>query len=54
MFSCESYKVFKNIYFIEHIRAKPLCFVSFSKILIKKAFGMMLEYFRNSSCKLSP
>ena len=31
----------------------PPCFVSFFEILVKKAFRMVLHYFRNSSCKLS-
>ena len=54
MFSCESYKVFKNICFTEHLRASDsLCFVSSSEIMIKKAFWMILKYFRNSTCKLS-
>ena len=53
MFSCESLKVFKNIYFTKHFRVTPLCFVSFSEILVKKAFWMIIQYFRNSSCKPS-
>ena len=39
MFSGESYKVFKKR------------FVCFYEIMIKKAFWMILQYFRNSSCK---
>ena len=31
----------------------PLCFVSFSEILVIKVFWMILHYFKSSSCKLS-
>ena len=53
MFSYESYKVFKNIYFIDTSGQLPLCFVSFSESLVKKAFWMIIQYFRNIKCKLS-
>ena len=54
MFSWESYKAFKNIYFTEHLRATAsVFFVFFSEILVEKAFWMILEYFIHSSCKLS-
>ena len=49
MFSCESYKAIKNIYFTEYLRA-TVCV--FSEILAKKGLPIILQYFRNSSCKL--
>ena len=36
MFSFESYKVFKNTYFTEHLRATASVFCIFSSILVKK------------------
>ena len=39
---------------LENISGRPpQCFVPFSGILVKKAFWMLLQYFRNRSCKLS-
>ena len=49
MFSSGSYKVFKYIYFTEHLRATASVLYIFSEILIKKAFWTILQYFRNSS-----
>ena len=38
----ESNKVFNMVYFTEHLRATASVFVSFSEILVKKAFWMIL------------
>ena len=53
LYSCESFKAFKTATLQNTSRRLPLCFVSFSEILVKKHFRMTLQYFRNSSCKLN-
>ena len=45
MFSCESFKVFKKIYFTEHLWAIA-SMTNFSEILVKKDFWMILQYFK--------
>ena len=45
---------FLRVYNLQNTYGRlPLCFVFFSEILVKKAFWMILQYFRNSSCKLT-
>ena len=53
MFSCEFYKVFQYIFFTEHLRVTGPVLYLFLQVWYKKAFWMILQYFRNFSCKLS-
>ena len=53
MFPCKSYKVFKNIYFTEHLWVTAFVFCIFFCNFGKKAFWIILQYFRKSSCKFS-
>ena len=54
MFSCDFYKVFKNIFLQNTSGQLSMCFVLyFSKFEMEKAFWMILQYYRNCSCKLS-
>ena len=53
MFSCEFYKVFQYIFFMEHLRVTGPVLYPFLQVWHKKAFWMILQYFRNFSCKFS-
>ena len=53
LYSCESFKALKTATLQNTSGQLPLCFVSFSKILVKKYFRLTLQYVRNSSCKLN-
>ena len=57
MFSCESWKILKFFFLPKSLQITsgrlPLCFASFSETLVEKALIMILQHFRNRSCKFS-